>query len=132
MGEGTRPSLCPVLSSGSRRVMQPLIQKQVCVANHCAQKASSVLSLRSVLFCEQCFFIGSPPLADSVAVIDNSGFLMASSQGQVASPTGNSMSAVQRGEIVSAKLGMVVGSQNKVSRRNGVLLRGQAASEALG
>lgn len=68
-----------------------------------------------MLFCEQCFFIGSPPLADSVAVIDNPGSLMASSRSQVASPTGNSMNAVQSGDIVSARLGMVVGSQNRSS-----------------
>lgn len=79
------------------------------------EKASAVSSPRSVLFFEQCFFIGSPPLADSVAVIDNLGSLMASSRGQVVSPTGNSTSAVQRGETVSAKLGTVVGSQNRGS-----------------
>lgn len=68
-----------------------------------------------MLLFAHCFLIGSPPLADSVAVIDSPGSLMALSQGQVASPTGNSKSALQSGEALSAKLGVMVGSQNRGS-----------------
>ena len=76
---------------------------------HCAPSPSVML-----LF-EYCFLIVSSPLADSVAVIDRPGSLMAPSQGQVAIPTGNSKNALQSGEALRAKLGMMVGSQHRGS-----------------
>lgn len=78
----------------------------------CSQNPSAVL-----LF-QQRFFICSPPLAYSVAVIDNLSSLMASSGGQVAPPTGNSMSALQNGEAVTAKLGMWLALRIEVQQEN--------------
>ena len=67
----------------------------LCVKGVCYAQRPSV-----VLIFERCFLIGSPPLAGSVAVIDSPRSLMAPSRGQVALPTGNSMSALQSGELV--------------------------------
>ena len=76
---------------------------------HCA------LSPSVMLLFEYCFLIVSSPLADSMAVIDRPGSLMAPSQGQVAIPTGNSKNALWSGEALSAKLGMMVGFQHRGS-----------------
>lgn len=84
--------------------------ESLCLKGICCSQSPS-----SVLFFEQRFFSSSALLVESVAVIDSPGFFMASSRGQVVSPAGSSMSALQSDEGVSAKLGMVVGSHYRGS-----------------